>query len=331
MDPQHPYTLHVYPELIQLPSMVLGPLLQGYKGLTPKDFDLTLDSGPVFHPLRTRLEGDDPLSVTILVDDEGGLGTELLRNLIADAPQISPDLFHSRDHVLVAMVDCRAVHSLRLASTSISGMLDGLKTVLDASSPTSDGGATPACKGHVRLWDVVGALAGRMHDTPGRRVLLVIADGKDAGSQNTWEIVRQYANYYAITILGIQPHGLDDESVAHGGLNYINDRENPFGLICSGTGGLVLKANVATVWTQFQRAISLLRERYILDFKRPANGSEGLHQIDLSVTDKRAIVRISGVGVPLEDAKLLGDPSTVPTDRSQAPVLGNRKILDKPK
>src|ERR1700733_1296118 len=62
------YTLHVYTDLLQVPTIVLTPLHSNYRALTKESFTLSLDGGPRFHPTNVRLEGDDPITIAVLLD-----------------------------------------------------------------------------------------------------------------------------------------------------------------------------------------------------------------------------------------------------------------------
>src|SRR6201995_1375638 len=50
------YTLHVYTDLLQVPTIVLTQLHSNYRALTKESFTLSLDGGPRFHPTNVRLE-----------------------------------------------------------------------------------------------------------------------------------------------------------------------------------------------------------------------------------------------------------------------------------
>jgi hypothetical protein len=41
-------------------------------------------------------------------------------------------------------------------------------------------------------------------------------------------------------------------------------------------------------------------------------------------------IRSAGISVPVPDAALLADPTTVPSDPSRTPELGTRKTMKKP-
>ena len=106
--------------------------------------------------------------------------------------------------------------------------------------------------------------------------------------------------------------------------------ESPFGLLCGGTGGLSIISERQNMGARIRSILAMLRERYILEFQRPSNGTAGLHEIVVSVADKTALVRVCGVTTPLQDKATLHDPSTVPSDASRAPVMGDRRILTSP-
>lgn len=321
-----PYTLHVYENLVQVPSIVLNPLHGSMTGLQPQDFNLRLDSGPVFHPLHIRLQGDDQMSVAVLIDNSGGVGINLLQKLDAYADQISPTVFLPDDTLRVATSNCRHFLVATMAQASMRKLQTGISSLLLNPAATAQD-----CKTHMPVWDVVANLAMRLTHAPGRRVIVVISNGTDEGSRNTWEEVRQYANWYSIAVVGLRLDPLHLSPEWQVGPVGLDRHEDPFSMLSSGTGGILLSADLDTIWPQFDRLMHLLRERYILDFQRPVDSTAGLHQIDLAVKDKKAIVRISGVGVPLPNKDLMTDPSTVPGDMSHAPVFGDRKILTKAK
>ena len=64
-------TLHVYENLIQIPVLVLDPLRAPLEPIAPQRFAISVDSGPRFRPTYVRLEGDDPISLSILLDARG--------------------------------------------------------------------------------------------------------------------------------------------------------------------------------------------------------------------------------------------------------------------
>jgi hypothetical protein len=61
-------TLHVYTNLAQVPTLVLTKRHKEMTPVPPAQFRLSLDSGPAVPPTHVRVEGDDPISMAILID-----------------------------------------------------------------------------------------------------------------------------------------------------------------------------------------------------------------------------------------------------------------------
>ena len=64
-------TLHVYANTIQIPVLVLGADREPTAAIDPGRFEVSLDGGPKFRATHVRREGDDPISLAILLDVSG--------------------------------------------------------------------------------------------------------------------------------------------------------------------------------------------------------------------------------------------------------------------
>jgi hypothetical protein len=80
-----------------------------------------------------------------------------------------------------------------------------------------------------------------------------------------------------------------------------------------------------------ERFVTILRERYIVEFPRPANSTAGEHGMEIKIDKGIYLIRPSGVSMPLPDPVLMADPSTIQAGPSQAPEQGTRKVMNKPK
>ncbi len=333
-EPEHPYTLHVYEDLIQIPSLVMNKSHGPIADLQARDFTLRLDDGPPFHPRHVRPQGDDVVSFAVLLDNREGSDTGMIGKPERIVARLPPDLFRPADRLTVYALDCNLVRSVIRGTATRAALEEAMKQALHP--PGLQGGAAAGsgtCTKRIQLWDALGAIGQQLKEAPGRRVLLAITDGVDAGSQNTWLRVRQYFDDYSIAVFGMRPIPL---TVSAGGLGMPRGRwfsraeEDGFDFLCTGTGGWVLQGMPDELSSMFGREVEMVRGRYILEFPRPSNGSIGLHQIDVSVPARHALVYTTGIGVPVADEKLKADPNTVPNDPTSAPVVGNRKILAKP-
>ena len=330
--PGNPYTLHVYTHRVQVPTMVLDKQHATERGLSADEFSVRLDKGPKFHPLQVRMEGDDPLAVAVLLDMAGGVRPQMLANFELELTSLPDELLTTRDHVSVYAVDCHMVQAPEMDIPATREGLDRAVTaVLKSTAVHGEGPSAAECGASRRLWDGITLATQHLGTLPGRRVMLVVSDGVDYGSANSWKRVMEYVDSMDVTVLGIRSGGppLLSQAVAKTG-NGMNGNwiaEDPFDFLCGGTGGITLESDADTVAATLEKAIRLVRERYVLDFLRPSNSAAGVHLIDVSVPDRKALVRPGGVVMALEDPALAKDPSNVPTDQSRAPVLGKRRVL----
>jgi len=157
-----------------------------------------------------------------------------------------------------------------------------------------------------------------MSDRPGRRVILVISDGNDKGSVNTWNNLRRFAAASAVSIFGI----IEDST---GSQHLVT--EDVFHALCEQTGGIVLSANRHSLPGQLRRMIEMVRGRYIVEFPRPDRAKAGAHSFLVTIDNSDALVLSSGISYPMPDPRVMADPMTVPKNSTAEPQAGDRRIL----
>jgi hypothetical protein len=325
-----PYTLHVYEDQVQVPTLVLNAQQGSYPNLGPKDFAITLDGGPPFHPSHLRLQGDDPMNLAVLMDASASGGLSL--SLMKAASKLTADILSPRDSLSVFAFDCNLIRSGLALPASSSALASKAEEALQYPTLHRSRNRNSGCGKRFGLWDAIGEVARDMQDLPGRKVVLVLTDGKNTESKNTWETVRHFTVTFSIAVFALRPPLQADLSFGILSPGQVSaDFEEKLGLLCNGTGGLSLTATPQTLAPMISRVIGLLRGRYILEFPRASNQVVGYHEIAVTVNDPIAIVRVSGVSVPLRDPHLLEDPSTVPIDTTKEPVMGTGRILFPPK
>jgi len=64
-------TLHVYADLVQVPTLVLGRNHESISPIAEQRFAVSIDYGPWFRVTHARKEGNDPISLSILLDTSG--------------------------------------------------------------------------------------------------------------------------------------------------------------------------------------------------------------------------------------------------------------------
>ena len=108
--------------------------------------------------------------------------------------------------------------------------------------------------------------------------------------------------------------------------------EDPFSAICQSSGGLVTRVDYGTSDRGLAKLTAMLRDRYIIEFARARNEAPGHHTIDVKILKYNdAYVRPAGVTILMPPEELANDPNTIPRDTTDAPVIGDRKILPKSK
>ncbi len=322
-------TLHVYTDLVQVPTLVLGRNLEL---ITPpiaeQRFSVSIDYGPWFRVTHARKEGNDPISLSILLDT-GGAAAELLPKIDNAIAALAPSSLSARDHVSIYALDCALSRSLNDTPAESAQLKLGVNSALQPWTVHKQNRHTSNCKQSVHLWDALGFIASELSKLPGRRVILVVTDGRDRGSIRSWNEVRSYTQ-----AAGIAVFGMENMAVTAGWSSIIWSHQNDanaFQSICELSGGMLMLTSPNSIGKTLEQSIALLRERYIVEFPRPSNSTKGEHDMRMKIAKGgNDFIRPSGISVPMPDPAVLADPTTVPSDPTHAPEQGQRHPLQKP-
>jgi len=331
-----PYTLHVYTNLIQVPTLVVTDELKQLPPIPLHDFNITLDGGSPFHPSRMHRQGDDPIDLAILLDASGDQNI-LLQRFGEALASLTPTYLHAQDHITLYALDCTLIRSFQYIPAGTVNLHTAVTAVL--SAPTLHGTKNKsACAHQLHLWDAIVRISLDLSNDPGRRVLLVISDGIDAASTSKWEDTMQVLLNESITVFAFRDTFQFSNSFTASSLTATSrlgsqttgkaSSEDLFRELCLRNGGAVLATPQANMKHNLQNLITMLRNRYILEFPRANNSEPGLHNIAVTVPKSTAFIAIAGVIVPMPDAKLLSDPTTVPTTTPSPATFGNRRPLN---
>jgi hypothetical protein len=316
-------TLHVYANLIQIPTLVLRPNRERLKvPVSEKRFSVSIDSGPWFRATHVRREGDDPISLSILLDVSGH-SSELMAKMNEAIAALAPDGLHTKDHVSIYSLDCSLVQSLNDAPAESQRLKVAVNEALQTWMQPE-----LKCEESVHLWDALTLMTAELSKLPGRRVILAVTDGHDKHSAHTWYELSRLTQATGVTVFGIRyvPSHVGTEDSRF--LTWSS--EDPFISVCELSGGVVLLSPPNMLDFTLHRFVTLLRERYIVEFPRPANATAGEHVKEVRISGEDFFVRPAGISIPVPDPALLADPSTVPSDPSLTPQVGKRKPMTKP-
>jgi VWFA-related protein len=342
-------TLHVYVNLLQVPVLVLRPNGDRIKTPIPDTrFSVSLDSGPRFRATHVRPEGDDPITLSILLDINGD-GRLLMSKMTEAIASLAPESLRPQDHVSMYALDCSLISGASdfpADPAALKRSVDGVRAERNGKKHVH-GAVDSDCNQKEYLWDALTKLTESLHQLPGRRVILVVSDGNDHGSAHTWNQLIEKAQGASVSIFGLEyiPEqvGMDATSTAdpiqtRGDIDFSNgtapsvqlDKDSPFRKICELTGGTVKLVTPRTLKSRLKGFTAMVRERYIVEFPRPLNGKPGWHGITVMIDGGNYFVRSAGIMFPLMNPAVLADPTTVPLNPTLAPSFGSSSPLPSP-
>jgi hypothetical protein len=310
-------TLHVYTNLVQIPTLVLGKDQKPIARIDEQRFFVSLDGGRKLRATHARLEGDDPISLAILMDlnqsDHG-----IMSSADQAIASLAPLSLNAKDEVLIYALGCQLIHPKDLEPTNSENLKRQVDLVLQQSQPRDESDTKRKCQNPLNLWDSLAIITQNLSTRPGRRVILAVTDGRDRGSRNSWNALRFFAQTRSVAIFGlVQPADLRNRR-----------EEVPFNDVCQLSGGTLLPTPAEDLGKQLASAVTLIRGRYIVEFPPPVSTVGGNYGLEITISKRpKTFIRPAGIAVPNDDPAILKDPTTVPSDPSRTPELGNRKIL----
>lgn len=313
-------TLHVYTNLLQIPTLVIRQGQDPVIGIPESRFFVSLDGGPRFRVTHVRPEGDDPLSLAIVLDVSQPF-PNLMRGMDDALAGLVPASLQRQDHVSIYSMDCHLIRSVDAAPADAMVLKRGVDLALEQWKLRGRRRWSSGCTKSVNLWDALEIVTDALNRRPGRRVILVVTDGVDRSSQTTWNELRKYAQSRGVAIFGLVQTGDTDFGLI------ARNREDLFTMVCNMTGGMVMTATEKSLADQLKQFTALLRERYIVEFPHPVDTKGGYHDMAITIDKSDALVFSTGIGVPVDDPAILKDPTTVPMDPASAPQMGKRRSL----
>jgi hypothetical protein len=151
-----------------------------------------------------RLEGDDPIALSILLDVSDS-DTDLMPGIDDVIAGLSPTFLRPWDHVSIYALDCTLTRSLYDARADSTHLKDGVEVALRSWNSRRQQ-KQASCNKAVHLWDALAFMTENMLSLPGRRVILAVTDGQDKGSLNTWNELRVFAAASGVAIFGMDRH-----------------------------------------------------------------------------------------------------------------------------
>ena len=315
-------TYHAYANLVQVPVLVLDQERKPMAPISEGRFYVSLDGGPKFRVTHARLEGDDPISLAVVMDVSQPF-PDLIRRIDVALAGLAPVSLHAADRVSVYSMDCDLVRSAARVPAEAATLKRAVDLALQAWNERGRTRRKGDCREGLGLWDSLTVAVKALSEGPGRRVILVVTNGVDRGSKTPWNVLRDYAQERGVAIFGVVQMGDMNPAFRTGSGN----RENLFNGLCELTGGMVIASSQGNLAADLKRFTALLRGRYIVEFPHPVDTVGGQHGMDITIGKSDAFIRPAGAAVPVDDPAILKDPMTISSDPSHAPQLGKRKVL----
>jgi hypothetical protein len=314
------FTLKVYANLVQVPTLVLDHDQQPLPRIDFGQFRVSLDAGKAFAPTRVRMEGEDPIDLAIVLDVSGSQ-RHLIQDFAEAAAKMASSSLHVQDHVSIYALNCNLVRSVYGGLANPELVRRSVGIALTAPALNKSDTPNTSCK-KIYLWGSLASVVKDMSNAGGRRVILAVTDGRDDGSTVTWSDLHEFAGRQGVAIFGMSD-----------GWNYAlnpwsRDHPDAFRSLCESTGGLVLHAGNRDLLKILDQWVRLVRGRYVVEFPRPQRLGSGHHDIEISVKkDGMAFVSIAGVSVSLPDPRITTDPNYVPSEAGADIPVGTRRPL----
>jgi hypothetical protein len=343
-------TLHVYTNLEQIPVLVLTADHLRVKSVDTSLFRVSLDNGRPFLPAHVRREGNDPISLAILIDTFRPKN-QLLPQLAQSLADLAPQYLQPQDHIAIYQTDCNLIRTMYFKPADPATLKGALNTALadwqsqhdrelappaKASAPPPP--PTPPCKPTMPLWDSMLKAVIDLGQQPGRRVLLVVTDGQDENSKSTWTEVMNRAQIESVAVFAmtnvwqIQVKSeamINREVIRHSPL--MPQAEDKLDQICELSGGMEIDAEPRFESYQLKEFTQTLRERYILEYPRGKDRKAGRHSLQVTLINGDSLyVRPSGTSAPIASQDEINGLNTTPANPSSTPVEGKRRVLTPP-
>jgi hypothetical protein len=317
-------TLHVYTNLKQIPVLVLTSNYERMKPLDGSKFRVFLDSGRGFSPTYVHQEGNDPISLAILIDTTSP-ANELLPTLTQAITALSPTYLHGEDRVSIYAVDCSLIRTAYNTPADSAALQDAVQRAIAPWQIRRERRAPASCKQGLPLWDSMTQVLDDLDHQSGRRVLLAITDGHDTSSKTPWSKVLKQAQIESVSVFGLLPPsnsaqgGHETAEIFPVNSPFFVAQQDRLNQMCQQSGGVEIQATAQIAIPRLKEFTQIVRERYILEFPRSPGEKAGVHNISVSYPATGLYIAMSGISVPPASEEELRGPKILSTGAAQTP------------
>ncbi len=304
-------TIRVSTDLIQVPVLAFRLPFRSAPGLGLGDLTIRLYGWPPFHPSYVRVEGAEPVGLSIVVDAESGQAEQLARSVQAAMRAWPTELLHGTDGLSFYVAGCRLMRSLDHAPADLALKRDFL--VQAASSPLFQEalGGGPACT-RPPIDYILQAVMDQSGTAYPWRVVLLLISGEKVFSIGSLERLRTVAAVRGVSLFAVKYFRQDGFPAS------ASSNKEDLNRLVGSLGGLSVPSSYADLGIVTAAILRDIRERYILSFPRPDGGDAGRHLLEVKTTVRGVKLRASAASAPVVDSTPCADTSgswVCPTQR----------------
>jgi hypothetical protein len=339
------FTIHVYTNLIQIPVLIRSHDLYYVPKVDAAKLSITVDDGEPFHAVQVRPEGDDPLSIAILLDTTD-TRNELLGDFSRSFVKTATHSLRPHDSVAFYSLNCNLIRE----SLFIPADPAELKIAADRAIEATKHRKT--CDDPVHLRDALALMTSEITPQTGRRVILAITDGRDTASNHSVLGLFQLTTNAGVAIFGLSParainsvagpmpalsngpargsRGGAASSQTLSPLESAAAVDDAFNQTCQNSGGLAESTTPDQLTESLRTVVKTLRERYVVEFPWPKTTPAGHHLIAISLAKSDAFIRASGLGFSIAAADVAADSTAVHSAGESTPPTSATKPITVP-
>jgi VWFA-related protein len=321
--------LRVNANLVQIPVLVLTPEYDQLRApVAANRFSIAFDGRPPIRPRFVRQEGDDPIHLAIVLDARNAQA-DLLPKIDQTVANLAPSFLHSRDTVSVYVIDCGIMHAIRDVPAEPTQLKFAVDSALGTWTLRRQLKQKTACTSDAHLWDHLEQVTNNLSKQPGWRAIIAVTNGEDGKSLRSPNDLTFMAQNDQVTILNLNPSqdshptSFSGSTAARGSTrrNSVSYAQTDIGAdqmqtVCELSGGLSLNLYGSDVAKRMRQFVSMLRDRYILEFARPQDLKPGTTLMTVQIEGRALFIRPAGDGVPMTDEALTPESSPIPPPAS---------------
>ena len=304
-------------DLIQVPVLALRPPFRVATGLDLNTFIVRLDDGPSFHPRYLRVEGSEPIDLSIVAETDSNHAEDLSSALQSAFRRWPTDLLLDTDRLSFYVSGCRIMRFLEQIPAVFGSGRDVFVQAASFSTFQKVIDATGTCR-PTSEEALLRAVMQQSVEASRWKVILLILNGERTLDSAKIASLQSTAAVRGIALFAVK-------YVRQGSFPKAayNDKEG-LTLLVSSLGGISVVSSFADLGGVIETLIRDIRQRYILSFQRPGNGQPGPHRMEITAAVRGIQVRASAASAMPIDESAYKDGSPGPGSQ-QRPMYGTSR------